>query len=236
MSSTNRTPSRPAFRVSPARRALDVLVSATLLVLCTPLLLLTALAMLVSDGRPLLFRQVRVGEHGRPFTILKLRSMSVSKGGPEVTAATDARITRLGAFLRRTSIDELPQLWHVLRGDMTLVGPRPETVALAERYPESSRRVLLARPGLTGPAQLRYRERSAVPPEGGDVEGWYLDVLVPLRAQADLEYLDRPTLRHTVRYIWLTALFVVGLVDLQQAVSAALPDQLPDRLAPDTLA
>jgi lipopolysaccharide/colanic/teichoic acid biosynthesis glycosyltransferase len=220
------------FRVTPARRALDILAAAVLLVLCAPVLLLTALAMLVSDGRPLLFRQDRVGEGGRPFTILKLRSMTVSKDGPEVTAATDARITRLGAFLRRTSIDELPQLWHVLRGDMTLVGPRPETVALAERYPASCRRVLLARPGLTGPAQLRYRERSAVPPQGANVEQWYLDVLVPLRAGADLEYLDRPTLRHTMHYIWVTALFVVGLVDLQRAVAVT---PVPDQLAPDSL-
>ena len=214
---THRQPS-PPFQLGAARRSLDIAVSLVLLVLCAPVLALTVLAMLVTDGRPVLFRQTRVGEGGRPFTMVKLRSMTVSTGGPEVTAATDARITRVGAFLRRTAIDELPQLWHVLRGDMTLVGPRPETEALAAQYPASCRPVLLARPGLTGPAQLRYRERSAVPPMGGDVETWYVDVLVPLRAQADLEYLARPTLRQTSRYLALTALFVVGIVDLQRPV------------------
>ncbi|MGZ4470052.1 MAG: sugar transferase [Nocardioidaceae bacterium] len=236
---THRAPA-PPFQVGAARRSLDIAVSAVLLVLCAPVFAVAVVAMLVSDGRPVLFRQTRIGEGGRRFTIMKLRSMSVSTGGPEVTAATDTRITRLGAFLRRTSIDELPQLWHVLRGDMTLVGPRPETEALAAQYPASCRPVLLARPGLTGPAQLRYRERSAVPPEGGDVENWYVDVLVPLRARADLEFLARPTLRQTCRYLALTALFVLGIVDLQRPVAAGrapvrrVPSQpIPEQRVPD---
>jgi lipopolysaccharide/colanic/teichoic acid biosynthesis glycosyltransferase len=146
--------------------------------------------------------------------------MRMVASGPEVTAASDARITRLGAFLLRTAIDELPQLWHVLRAQMTLVGPRPESATLADRYPESCRSVLLARPGLTGPAQLQYRERSAVPPEGWtDVERWYLDVLVPLRVAADQEYLERPTVRRTLHYLVVTALFVLGLADVQQPVT-----------------
>jgi lipopolysaccharide/colanic/teichoic acid biosynthesis glycosyltransferase len=205
--------------VSPGRRLLDVLLGTLLLVLALPLLAIAAALILCTSGRPVLFRQPRLGENGQPFVLYKLRTMRPSTPGPEVTAATDARITPLGAILRRTSIDELPQLWHVVRGQMTLVGPRPETAALADRYPADCRPVLLARPGLTGPAQLRYRERSAVPLDGStDVERWYLDVLVPLRVAADREYLDRPTVRHTLRYLLLTALFVIGLADVQRTV------------------
>jgi lipopolysaccharide/colanic/teichoic acid biosynthesis glycosyltransferase len=209
------------FRVGPMRRFLDVVIAAALLLLSAPVLLVVAVLLVLDDGRPVLYRQVRVGEGGRPFRLTKLRSMRVGAPGAEVTATGDSRITRLGRFLRRSCLDEVPQLWHVLRGQMTLVGPRPESLALAERYPADCRQVLLARPGLTGPAQLRFRERSALPPPGWtDVEGWYLGVVVPARVRADLVYLRRPTLRATVRQLVVTALFVVGLVDVQ---SPALP-------------
>ncbi len=221
-----------SVRVGPGRRAVDVAASAVLVVLTAPLVLVAALLILVTDGRPVLFRQERVGEDGVPFRLTKLRTMRAAPvgGAAEVTATGDPRITRVGAALRRTSIDELPQLWHVLSGRMTLVGPRPESVSLAERYPESCRPVLLARPGLTGPAQLRYREASAVPPTGWtDVEGWSLDVVVPLRVAADLEYLRRPTVGATLRLLVVTALFVVGLVDVQATAQAT--DQRPRQRA-----
>jgi lipopolysaccharide/colanic/teichoic acid biosynthesis glycosyltransferase len=203
------------LRIRPLRRAVDIVVSATLLVLASPLLLLSAAAVLIGDGRPVFFRQERLGEGAVPFRLTKLRTMRAGGSGAAVTAIGDARITRVGGFLRRTALDELPQLWDVLRGRMTLVGPRPESLELAARYPASCRAVLLARPGLTGPAQLRYREASAVPPPGADVETWYLDVLVPLRVQADLTYLSRPTLIATFRLLLVTAAFVVGLADVQ---------------------
>ena len=207
----------PVPKVSPTRRACDLVVSGLALVVAVPLLAVAALLILLTDGRPVFFQQVRVGEGGEPFRLWKLRSMRTGPAGPGVTAGHDARITRVGAVLRRTSIDELPQLWHVFRGQMTLVGPRPESLDLAARYPAECRSVLRARPGLTGPAQLRYRESSAVPPDPAiDVETWYLTSLVPRRTAADLEYLARPSLVETLRYLGLTALFVVGLVDLQE--------------------
>jgi lipopolysaccharide/colanic/teichoic acid biosynthesis glycosyltransferase len=214
-------PPAASLRISPARRALDIIVAAALLVIVTPFMAVIAVLILVTMGRPVFFAQVRVGERGQPFVLYKLRTMRVVASGPEVTAQGDVRITRLGSLLRRTSFDELPQLWHVLRGQMTLVGPRPESDALAIRYPESCRSVLMARPGLTGPAQLCYRERSAVPPAAWtDVDSWYLQVLVPLRVAADLEYLRRPTIRRTVHYLLLTALFVVGITDSDRPVAA----------------
>ncbi len=155
--------------------------------------------------------------------MIKFRSMTASAAGPAVTATNDVRITRVGKVLRRTSLDELPQLWHVLVGQMTLVGPRPESAELAARYPQSCRLVLQARPGLTGPAQLAYRERSAVPPPGWDVEDWYCDVMVPLRCSADLDYLTRPSLLRTLSYRVQTALFVAGIRDGQRTVPAIHP-------------
>jgi lipopolysaccharide/colanic/teichoic acid biosynthesis glycosyltransferase len=196
--------------VSKARRCLDVVVASVALVLCLPVLAVVAVAILLVDGRPVFFRQVRLGERRAPFTLLKLRTMEPGSG-PGVTAAGDSRITRTGAFLRRTSLDELPQLCHVLRGTMTLVGPRPESAELAGRYPAECRLVLDARPGLTGPTQLLFRERSATPPPGWDVDAWYLTTLVPRRVASDLAYLRDPTLRRTLRYLLLTGLQLVGL-------------------------
>lgn len=214
--------SADTFAVDRARRALDVVLASVLLLLAAPLLGLAALLVVLTDGRPVVFRQLRVGEGGRPIGVPKLRTMSV-RPGPAVTAADDARITRVGRLLRRTSIDELPQLWLVLRGQMTLVGPRPESLELAERYPASCRFILRARPGLTGPAQLAYRERSALPPEGWGVEEWYLERLVPLRAAADLDFLERPTLVRACGYLVRTALFVTGLRDYERTIAAGTP-------------
>jgi lipopolysaccharide/colanic/teichoic acid biosynthesis glycosyltransferase len=216
--------SSESLRVGAIRRLLDVTLSGLVLLLVSPLLSAIALLVLVTDGRPVLFKQRRVGEGGKVFMFYKFRSMRTVADGPAVTAGADARITRLGAILRRTAIDELPQLWHVLRGQMTLVGPRPESEELAAGYPESCRTLLQARPGLTGAAQLRYREASAVPPPGWtDVELWYLTVLVPLRCAADLKYLQRPSLLQTLRYLGITALFVVGLIDVGETVEPTEP-------------
>ncbi|HEY3531229.1 MAG TPA: sugar transferase [Nocardioides sp.] len=210
------------FRVGRARRVLDVVVASLLLLLSLPLLAVAALAVAFSDGGPVLFRQDRVGEGGHTFSLLKLRSMRISDSGPAVTASGDDRITPVGRFLRRTAIDELPQLWHVLVGQMTLVGPRPEAVSLAAAYPASCRFVLAARPGLTGPAQLRYRETSAQPPTGWDVEQWYLTRLVPVRVDADLDYLLDPSLPRTFGHLWRTALFVLGVHDESPSVAEEL--------------
>ncbi len=210
------------LRVGPARRCLDIVVGGTLLVLTAPLLCAAAVLVAIVDGRPVFFHQVRVGEGGQPFTLLKLRTMRAADDGADngagVTVAGDARVTRLGHALRRLSMDELPQLWDVVRGRMTLVGPRPESVDLARRYPPSCRFVLDARPGLTGPTQLRFREESARPGPGWPVEEWYLRVLVPLRVDCDLDYLRRPTLTRTLGYLIRTALYVTGLADYERSV------------------
>lgn len=187
------------------RRALDVLAAGGSLIVLAPLLVLLAAVVRLTSRGPVIFRQQRVGQGGRIFTLYKFRSMRPGALGPDVTIPGDGRVTRVGGFLRATSLDELPQLINVLRGDMTLVGPRPETPALASRYPDDCRGVFLFRPGLTGPAQLRYRDTHVMSADTDDPESYYMTVLVPARTAVDLEYLARPSLRRTLGWIFETA-------------------------------
>ena len=198
-----------AWGPSPARRLLDVAVAVLALLVLAPLLLAVAAAVRLSSPGPALFRQVRLGQGARPFVLLKFRSMRVAGGGPQITVADDPRTNRLGRVLRATSIDELPQLWHVLRGQMTLVGPRPETPELAARYPVGCRWVLQCRPGLTGPAQLLLRDNRVLDPAAADPELDYLARLVPARVRLDAGFQDDPSLGRTLRLIGDTAWFVL---------------------------
>ncbi|MEO8556512.1 MAG: sugar transferase [Actinomycetota bacterium] len=202
--------------VSRGRRLLDVTVASAGLVLGSPVFAAVAVSVRLSSPGPVIFRQVRVGERGQPFTLYKFRSMTCAdnpNGTPaecHVTAAGDPRVTRNGNVLRSTSLDEIPQLWNVLRGDMTLVGPRPETPRLAERYPPECRWVLQYRPGITGPCQLHMRDRDVVPPDVTDPEAYYVRHLVPPRVDWDSRFLSAPTLRATLALLWSTARYLVG--------------------------
>ena len=141
-------------------RALDVAIAGTGLALTSPVLAAAALAVKLGDGGPVRFRQSRVGKDGRDFELLKLRTMVVgaeTKGAGFAVDKGDTRITRVGRFLRRTSLDELPQLWNVVRGDMSLIGPRPTLRYQVERYSERQRRRLEVLPGITGWAQIHGR-------------------------------------------------------------------------------
>lgn len=128
------------------------------LIVLSPILLITALLIRIKmPGGPVIFRQQRVGRHGQLFTIYKFRSMTTGHQGSSVSVAGEARITPLGAILRRYKIDELPELWNVLKGDMSLVGPRPDVPGYADKLTGDDREILLLRPGITGPASLKYR-------------------------------------------------------------------------------
>lgn len=145
------------------KRAVDVLVSLSVVLLLAPILAAVALAVLLDDGRPVLFRQVRVGRAGREFGMLKFRSMvrDAAAVGPYHTQAADPRITRVGRFIRRTSLDELPQLFNVLAGHMSLVGPRPDVPAQRSLYSEQEWAVRCSvRPGITGLAQALLRSEA----------------------------------------------------------------------------
>ena len=178
------------------KRALDLAVSGTLLVLTAPIVGLAALAVrLESHGHPI-YRQTRVGKDGRQFEVMKLRTMvsgAEHMGAGMAVDEGDTRITRIGAFLRRTSIDELPNLLNVLRGEMSLVGPRPTIQVQVDQYTDRQRRRLEARPGLSGWAQVNGR--ASLP--------W------SQRIELDLEYLERASLRLDLRILALTVRMAV---------------------------
>ena len=163
-------------------RALDVAIAGAGLALASPVLAAAAIAVKLGDGGPVLFRQTRVGKDGRDFELLKLRTMVVGaehKGAGYAVNVGDSRITRVGAFLRRTSLDELPQLWNVVRGDMSLIGPRPTLRYQVERYNERQRRRLEVLPGITGWAQVKGRA-SLSWEEKIELDVWYVDHRSPL--------------------------------------------------------
>jgi lipopolysaccharide/colanic/teichoic acid biosynthesis glycosyltransferase len=198
----------PAIAPGLGRRLLDIAIALAGLTLLWPLLVCVSVAARLSTGGTAIYRQRRIGQGGVPFTLLKFRTMRAWAQGPEVTAPGDHRVTRLGALLRRTSVDELPQLVNVLLGTMTLVGPRPESVALAMRYPAEFRFVFRYRPGLTGPSQVLVHDEQMLRPVA-DVEEFYLTDLVPRRVAMDLEYLRNPTLAQTIRWISSTVLYLI---------------------------
>jgi lipopolysaccharide/colanic/teichoic acid biosynthesis glycosyltransferase len=159
------------------KRALDVLGATVGLTLSAPLLAASAVAVRLEDRGPVFFRQERVGQDGRLFEVLKLRTMVVNahtQGAGYAVDKGDSRITRAGSLLRKTSLDELPQLWNVLRGEMSLVGPRPTLAYQVERYTDRQRRRLEVRPGLTGWAQVNGRA-SLSWPERIELDVWYVE-------------------------------------------------------------
>ena len=174
-------------------RALDVLIGGAGAVVTSPLVGLAALAIKVEDGGPVFYRQTRVGRDGEDFELLKLRTMEVgaeSRGAGFAVDRGDPRITRVGRLLRRTSVDELPQLWNVLRGDMSVIGPRPTLRYQVEQYDDHQRRRLEIKPGLTGWAQVNGR--AALPwPERIELDVWYVDHRSP---GVDLRILARTPL------------------------------------------
>ena len=174
-------------------RAVDAVAALGALVVTSPLLAVSAIAIKLEDGGPVLYRQVRVGRNGEDFELLKLRTMVVGaerKGAGYAVDAGDSRITRIGRLLRRTSVDELPQLWNVVRGEMSMIGPRPTLRYQVEKYTERQRHRLDVRPGLTGWAQVNGR--ATLPwAERIELDVWYVEHRSPL---VDLKILLRTPL------------------------------------------
>lgn len=183
------------------RRSLDLAAALFALFALLPIIALAALLVRVASGNPVFFRQERMGRHGRKFVLYKFRTMASEEGtGPSVTGARDSRITAIGRFLRRFKLDELPQIWNVLRGDMSLVGPRPKLPHLEPLY-------LTYRPGITGAATLFFRheeELLADIPED-EIESFYDTWIKPAKASMDLHYMRDATLSSDLGILWRTA-------------------------------
>ena len=152
------------------------------------------------------FTQVRIGRFGKPFKIIKIRTMrSDVIHKTNITCASDPRITKFGAFLRRTKIDELPQLWNVLRGEMSFVGPRPDVPGYADSLNDEDRKVLLSvRPGITGPATIAFRDEELILEQQVDPEGYNDNVIYPEKVKKNIEYIQNWRFRDDLLYIWRT--------------------------------
>lgn len=177
------------------------------LIFLSPLLLATAiLVCLKMPGGPVLFKQKRIGQYGRLFTMYKFRSMTVTHSGSSVSVKGESRITPLGAILRRYKIDELPELWNVLIGDMSLVGPRPDVPGYADKLEGENRRILLLKPGITGPASLKYRNEEELLAKHNDPQKYNDEVLFPDKVRINLEYLDNWSFGYDIKIIVYTVL------------------------------
>ena len=190
------------------KRALEVVVAGLALAALAPLLALIALLIVAESPGPVFYRAERVGFRGRPLRMLKFRKMGVDAHGASLTIAGDARLTRIGAWLARTKLDELPQLWHVLTGEMSLVGPRPESPGFVDRHRAEFGLILSVRPGITGYTQLAFaREGAILDPH--DPERHYVSGLLPEKLALDCLYATRPSLRRDVRILVATIVTVV---------------------------
>ena len=188
-----------------AKWLFDRVMSLVGLIVLSPLLLIVALLIqLKMPGGPVLFRQKRVGQDGKLFTMVKFRSMSVSHGGSSVSVAGESRITPLGAKLRKYKLDELPELWNVLVGDMSFVGPRPDVPGYADKLVGEDRVILKLRPGITGPASLKYRNEEELLAGVDDPQAYNDTVIFPDKVRINKEYYYNWSFRKDIRYILQT--------------------------------
>jgi lipopolysaccharide/colanic/teichoic acid biosynthesis glycosyltransferase len=185
------------------KRLIDIAASTVGIVFLSPLLLVAAALVRLSSPGPVLFRQVRIGRGFRPFTILKFRTMVVDapKLGAAITCGDDPRITAIGRFLRKTKLDELPQLFNVLRGDMSLVGPRPEVPRYVEMFREDFAEILAVRPGITDLASITYRNESEILGRARDPQAEYVERILPDKIRLAKEYRRRSSVLFDLRLI-----------------------------------
>jgi lipopolysaccharide/colanic/teichoic acid biosynthesis glycosyltransferase len=174
------------------KRLLDILLGSFILWLILPLLILVYLLIQIFDGPPFLFRQLRVGQGGKDFEVIKFRTMSLETTSVQGSfdMGSSVRVTRIGALLRRTKLDELPQFWNVVRGDMSLVGPRPEVRKWVDAYPERWSKLHEVRPGITDPASIIYRNEEQLLAQSSDPEKTYREEVLPHKLSLYEAYLD----------------------------------------------
>ena len=200
------------------KRCVDVVIALLLLILFSPILLVSGFAVWLFEGTPVVFRQQRVGRHGSRFHILKLRTMR-EKAGAAVTVAGDPRITSVGRVLRSLKLDELPQLWNVVRGDMSMVGPRPEVAKYIDVYPHAFTAIASLRPGVTGWSSVAFQDESDILQAHATDQHFYEDVILPRKLALDRLYhrhrslwVDIATILATacllLRVAWLSRVFV----------------------------
>jgi lipopolysaccharide/colanic/teichoic acid biosynthesis glycosyltransferase len=193
------------------KRIFDLACVVPALAVALPLMLIIAVAVRLTSKGPVLFRQNRVGRNGLEFRFMKFRTMTDGVTGPGVTARGDSRVTVVGRVLRKTKLDELPQLIHVISGEMSVVGPRPELPEFMQELPAGQRSVLWLRPGITGLATLHFRNEeellARVPPE--HLRDYYITAVLPQKVRLDLEYAGKASLFMDVMILFRTVIAIV---------------------------
>ncbi len=184
---------------------LEAVISTLALIALSPILVVIALAVVVDDGFPVFYRQKRIGRNGRPFTILKFRTMRVNNSGSAITAANDRRVTRVGAILRKLKLDELPQLINVVRGDMSLIGPRPEVPDYVDFQNPLWREVLGSAPGITDLATLAFRNEEEILGGVSNPDAYYRSSILPDKLRLNIRYQQSRTRARDLKLLWLTA-------------------------------
>lgn len=194
-----------------SRNLFDRFAAALALVVLSPLMAVISVFIRREDAGPVIFRQQRVGRYGKLFTLYKFRTMrQVPPGSPLITAAGDQRVTRVGRKLRSTKADELPQFWNVVRGDMGLIGPRPEVPKYVELWPPADREVILSvRPGVTDPVTVSMRREEEVLAEQADPEAFYVSHILPEKIRGYVSYVNNRTLMGDLKIFLKTAVTVV---------------------------
>ncbi|HQO20924.1 MAG TPA: sugar transferase [Acidobacteriota bacterium] len=191
------------------RRFFDIVCSSAGLLVLSPLFLMAAFLVKATSKGPVFFLQERIGRNGKVFNLMKFRTMKPVSLGPKITRSGDSRITTFGRLLRKTKIDELPQLINVLKGDMSLVGPRPEVREYVAMDDPLWRKVLSVRPGLTDPVTLRLRNEEEVLAQAADTEKFYREKLLGYKLRGYAEYVDTACFRGDLKIIFLTAASVL---------------------------
>ena len=175
-----------------------------LIILAVPMALI-AISIWIASGSPILFSQQRVGKDGEIFSVKKFRTMSVGNvEDSSITVAGDSRVTPIGRYLRRWKLDELPQLWNVFVGEMSLVGPRPDVPGYADKLQGDDRKLLLLRPGITGPATIVYRNEEEILAKVSDPVRYNDEVIYPEKVRINLDYLENSSFAQDLHYIWIT--------------------------------
>ncbi|UCD84906.1 MAG: sugar transferase [Deltaproteobacteria bacterium] len=189
-----------------SKRIFDFTISFLSLLLLFPFLLIVSIMIKWDSPGPVFFKQKRAGENGKEFNILKFRTMinGAEKLGPHITSNNDPRITKMGRLIRWGKLDEFPQLINVLKGEMSLVGPRPEIPVFVREYTPEQKKILLVKPGITGPAQIYFRNESKQIPSSAKVEDYYRDHILPEKLKIDLEYLQSRSFLFDLKYLFIT--------------------------------
>ena len=199
----------PSAATMASKRAFDILCSFLGLTVLSPVLLVVSVLVAVTSPGGVFFRQERIGKDGRPFRIFKFRSMRKDNAGLKITTGNDSRITPVGRFLRKSKIDELPQLINVLVGDMSFVGPRPEVADYVNLYTPYQRQVLLVRPGITGLASIRFRNENDLLTASDDPNRTYVEQIMPRKIDLDLEYIPHASVFYDIKLIFQTFAVVI---------------------------